>query len=167
MINVLQNILFRDFWLKLFSLVLAILIWLIVWSFAIRQDVPPTAGLGLVRPEISTETFPNIPVLVVSAAADVRDFKVSPSVVTVTVRGEPKELAALEARLQTDPQSSDIRAIVDLTDIETARSTKRKIVVTVPPDITFVSAEPESVDVLVPPKAGAKSAANTYGLLNR
>jgi hypothetical protein len=37
MINALRNLIFRDFWLKLFSLLLAVAIWKIV-SFAIHKE---------------------------------------------------------------------------------------------------------------------------------
>ena len=150
MILLVRSLLFRDFWLKIFSLVLAILIWLTVWLFFIRQDVSPAGVLGNVRSE--EKTFASIPVLVMSAAADVRDFKVSPGAVTIRVRGEPQKLQALEKKLHDDPQARDIRALVDLTGIESARGLRKKIVVTTPADITFVQAEPDEVEIIEPAK---------------
>jgi hypothetical protein len=141
MIAFLRNLVVCDFWLKLFSLALAVLIWLTV-SFAIRQEVPPATGLGSVNSE--ELAFPNIPVLVVSTAADVRSFKVNPSEVQIKVRGEPKKLRLLQA--------SDIRALVDLTGIESARGLRKRIAVTTPPDVTFVQAIPDEVEIVVPPK---------------
>lgn len=142
MINVLRNIFFRDFWLKLFSLVLATLIWLIVYLFAIKQDVAPSAALR--NANVREHSLEQVPVLVVSSAADVRNFKVNPSSVTVKVRGDRKDIDALK--------STDIHAIVDLTGIESATDLTKKISVTVPANITFISAEPDSVEVIVPPK---------------
>ncbi len=150
MILLLRNILFRDFWLKVFSLVLATLIWLTVWLFFIRQDVSPAGMLSNARSE--QRTFYNIPVLVMSAAADVRNFKVSPGEVAITVRGEPQKLEALEKRRHADPSARDIRALVDLTGIEPARGTRKKIVVTTPADITFEQADPDEVEILEPAK---------------
>ena len=142
MIRVLRNIFFRDFWLKLFSLVLATLIWLLVYLFAIRKDLPPSVGLRGVTAEDRSFTIHDIPVLVVSTAADVRNFKVEPAAVTVTVRGNRKDVDAL--------QPSEIHALVDLTGIEAARNLTKKISVTVPANITFVSADPDRVNVITP-----------------
>jgi YbbR domain-containing protein len=139
MIFFLRNLLLRDFWLKLFSLALAVLIWLTV---AFTQS---GGGRGFFANHTSPEqTYYNIPVLVVSSAADVRSFKVNPSEVAVTVQGQAKLLHNLQAR--------DIRALVDLTDIESARGLRKRIEVTTPPGITFVQVVPNEVDVLVPPK---------------
>lgn len=150
MILLVQNLLFRDFWLKFFSLVLATLIWLTVWLFFIRKDVSPARALSNLPSE--ERTFYNIPVLVMSAAADVRDFKVSPGEVAIKVRGEPAKLQALEKRMHDDPQARDIRAMVDLTGIEATQGTHKKIVVTTPADITFEQADPDEVDIIEPAK---------------
>jgi hypothetical protein len=101
---------------------------------------------------LDERTFYNIPVLVMSAAADVRDFKVNPGQVAIKVRGESKKLQELETRLREDPQARDIRALVDLTGIESARGLRKKIVVTTPADITFEQADPDEVEIIVPPK---------------
>ena len=150
MIVTLRNLFFHDFWLKLFSLALAVLIWLTVSSFAIRKEVSPTAAWS--NAQLDERTISNIPVLVMSAAADVRDFKVSPGEVKIKIRGETKKLQALEKKLRDDPQSHDIRALVDLTGIESVRGLTKKIVVTTPPDITFEQVEPDEVEIIEPPK---------------
>jgi YbbR domain-containing protein len=140
MIKFLRHIFIEDFLLKLFSLVLALLFWLTV-SFAIRQkEVSPAPALTL---NTEMHTFFNLPVVVMSSASDARNFKVSPSTVEVTVRGDAKTLANL--------QSKDIRAIVDLTGIEAARALKR-IEVSTPAGVTHVRVVPEEVQVIVPPK---------------
>jgi hypothetical protein len=148
MIVTFRNIFVRDFWLKLFSVVLAVLIWVIVWMFAIRKDVSPTT----LNRSLEDRTFYNVPVLVMSAAADVRNFKVSPSEVTIKVRGEPKIIQELENKLRDDPQARDIRALVDLTGIEPVPGMRKKIAVTTPPDITFELAEPDQVEIIEPAK---------------
>ena len=150
MITLLQNVLFRDFWLKLFSLMLAVLIWLTVWLFAIRKEVSPTTALSHDR--LEERTFYNIPVLVMSAAADVRDFKVSPSEVTIKVRGEASKMQELETKLRDDPQAREIRALVDLTGIEPVQGMRKRIAVTTPADITFESVEPDQVEIIEPRK---------------
>lgn len=141
MIAFLRDLLIRDFWLKLFALVLAVLIWLTV-SFAIRKgETSPADAMANANAErLSLQ----VPVLVMSTAADVRSFKVSPDKVEVIVSGDPKVLEKLD--------STQIRALVDLTDIESARSLRKRIKVTIPPGVTYVSVNPEEVSIIVPPK---------------
>ncbi len=136
----LRDLLFQDLWLKLTSLVAAIFIWLTV-SAAIRKEVDlanytPAAALS--------RTFPALPVLVVSAAADVRSFKVRPDTVDVTVRGERRLIAKLRPK--------DVRVVVDLTGVEAARELRKQVEVSTPPGVTYVRSEPEFVEVVVPPK---------------
>jgi YbbR domain-containing protein len=139
MIAFLRHLLFQDFWLKLFSLALAVLIWLTV-SFT-----QSGGGRSLfANPAIPEKTYDGIPVLVMSSAADVRSVKVNPSEVQVTVRGDAKLLQDLQLR--------DIRALVDLTGIESARGLLKRIEVTTPAGITFVKVVPDEVEVNVPPK---------------
>jgi hypothetical protein len=128
MMTFLRNLIFSDFWLKLFSLVLAILIWLLV-SFAIHKEGPPT------------RTF-NIPVMVTSAAADVRNLHVNPDRVDVKVRGEARKLEELVAE--------DLHAFVDLTGIRIVNGVRSRIAITVPSDITFVEVNPPDVEIVPP-----------------
>ena len=142
MIAFLRTLLLHDFWLKLFSLVLAILIWLTI-SFAIGRGVSPTTTLTSANSK--EQTYYNIPVYLMSTAADVRDFKVSPNVVAVKVRGESRRLKDLQAK--------EIRALIDLSGIEAApRGLAKRIEVTTPAGITFVQVIPDEVEVIVPPK---------------
>lgn len=141
MMVALRNLVLQDFWLKLFSLGLAILIWYIVSDLAYRKESSPVQGMVSAAPE---KSFPKIPVSVMSSASDVRNFTVSPDQVIVTVRGEA-------ARLQ-ELRSQDIRALVDLSGIEAASGLRKRIEVTTPPGITLVSVTPAEVDVLVPGK---------------
>ena len=141
MIGFLNELFFKDFWLKLFSLALAVLIWLTV-SFAIRKEVSPSSSLGGM---IVEKTFANIPVVVMSSAADVRNFKVDPSEVTVQVEGDSKLMQTLQAK--------DVRALVDLTDIESPRDITKRIEISTPPGITYVSIFPtDAVHITAPAK---------------
>ena len=74
MITFLRNLVLEDFWLKLFSLMLAVLLWLTV-SFASRKDT------GFDQRVLSRM----LPVTILASAEDVRSFRVSPSDVAVTV----------------------------------------------------------------------------------
>ena len=140
MITFLRDLVFRDFWLKLFSLGLAILIWVTV-SLAIWKEVSPPSVSNVTTDE---RPFYHVPVLVMSSAADVSNFKVSPSEVDVTVKGETEIVRKLEA--------NEIRAWVDLTGIESARNLHKRIDISTPPGVSLERVSPEEVQVLAPAK---------------
>ena len=116
------------------------LIWLTV-SFAIKKDVSPVASLTM---DVSTRPFSGLPLILLSSAADVRDFKVTPKEVEVTVQGDKRTLDKLEKK--------DIRVIVDLTGIESARDLRKRIDVSTPAGVTHVKVDPEEVVVTILPK---------------
>ena len=132
MIKFLRHLFLDDFLLKLFSLGLAVVVWLIV-TFASHKEAGTTPRI-----------FYNLPVTVLSSAADVRKVKVSPSEVIVTVQGGPKTLEHLE--------STDVRAIVDLTGVPVAPGLHQRIEVSVPPGVTFMRVLPEEVRLTFPPE---------------
>jgi YbbR domain-containing protein len=140
MIVFLRHFFFRDFWLKLLSLAIAVMIWLTIW-FAIRKDVAP--GSTLTGP-IAEQTYYNVPVRIIFSAADVHNVKVDPIAVEVRIRGEARLLQAV--------RPEDIHAVVDLTGIESARSLSKRIEISTPAGITLVEVVPGQVDVTVPPK---------------
>jgi YbbR domain-containing protein len=141
MIAFLRHLIFNDFWLKLFSLALAVLIWITV-SLAIQKEVSPVAALTLTNSE--RRTFANLPVVVLSSASDVRTFKVNPNEVEVTVEGDAKRLQNL--------QPKDIRVIVDLTGIESTRGLTKRIEVSTPAGVTHILVAPQEVQIIIPPK---------------
>jgi len=132
MLIFLRDLFFKDVWLKLFSLSLAVLIWLTV-AFAV-------SGLPI---HTSERTF-SLPVVVMSSAADVRSFKVHPNEVEVTVQGDVKTLAKL--------QTKDIRVLVDLTSISPVGDVFKRIEVSTPPGVTHVRVQPQDVQVIFPSK---------------
>jgi YbbR domain-containing protein len=128
----------KDFGWKLFSLFLAVSIWLTVHKM--YEEPKHAAGTAT----DSTATFDNLPVLIVSTAADVHDFRVAPTTVKITVSGSPEVMARLQA--------SQVRPVVDLTDIESARDLHRMVEVSAPPGVTLVNVDPSRVAVIPPPK---------------
>jgi hypothetical protein len=142
MIGALRNLVVHDFWLKLFSLGLAFLIWYIVRPAAYKNEASPVAAL--VNAAAPEQIFPTVPVIIMSTAADVHDFKVSPNQVSVTVSGDARRLSEIHA--------NDIRALVDLTGVEAARGLRKRIEITTPAGITLVRVVPEEVEVIVPGK---------------
>jgi len=138
MIKFLNHLFIDDFGLKFFSIVLAFLFWLTV-SFAIQQKEAAPSGAPTLS--LAVHTFSGLPVVVMSSAADVRNFRVSPSAVAVTVQGDADVLEHL--------QSKDIRAIVDLTGFEASNALKR-VEVSAPAGVMRVRVVPEQVQVIVP-----------------
>ena len=127
---------------KLFSLFLAVAIWLTVHKIYEEPGAASGVAVG------NTVTFGNLPVLVVSAASDVRDFRVAPATVAVKVSGSPEVMA--------DLQANQIHAVVDLTDVQSARDLRRRVDVSTPPGVTLVSVDPPKVGVIVPPPPDKK-----------
>jgi len=132
----------KDVGWKLSCLVLAIAIWLTV-NKILGETGPSTAALAGDK-----LTYDDLPVLKVSTAADVRNFRVTPNTVAVTVSGPPEAMAVLQA--------NQVRAVVDLTGIESGKEWRRRVDVSTPPGVTLVSVKPAIVDVIAPPLTGEK-----------
>jgi hypothetical protein len=135
--------LIKDSIWKLFSLVLAVAIWLTVHKI-LEESAPPSILLPRSVATTLTNTFTDLPVLIVSAAADVREFHVSPNTVTVSVSGRPEVMAELRA--------DQVHALVDLTGIETARGLRRRVDISMPAGVTLVDVNPAEVNVVIPPQ---------------
>ena len=136
MIAFLHQLAFRDFWLKLFSVALAVLVWFTI-SSAIRQSGSSTAPLALGPPV--ARTFSDLPIVVLSSARLVSSCRIQPETVAVTVEGAPQIVQGL--------QNSDIRVVVDLTGIETARDLRKRVEVAAPAGVAQVKVVPEQVQV--------------------
>ncbi len=142
MIAFLQALILRDFWLKLFSFALAVLIWFII-TIAIQNEVSPVASLTL--GPLEQRTFASLPVMIMSSAEDVRSLRVNPKEVEVTVQGDLKTIRKL--------QPKDIRVLVDLTGIQAAHDLRKRIEVSTPAGVTHVRVDPEEVQVIFPSKS--------------
>jgi YbbR domain-containing protein len=125
----------KDFWWKLFSLILAVVIWVTVYK--IREEPVVSAAVAGVP-----LTYGSLPVLVVSRASDVRDFRVVPATVAVKVTGPADVMAVLQA--------NQIHPVVDLTDVASGSNLKRRVEVSAPPGVTLVSVVPAEVDIRFP-----------------
>ena len=123
----------KDIGWKIFSVFLALVIWLTVH----RIYEEPGAATSRAR----ENTYSDLPVLIVSESADVHDFRVVPATVSVTVSGPPETMSTLQA--------NEIHATVDLT---TGKELRRKVEISTPPNVTLVSVEPSHVSVIAPPK---------------
>jgi YbbR domain-containing protein len=128
----------KDFGWKIFSVILALIIWLTVHKIYEEPGTSAASAAG------DTVTYGDLRVLPVSTGADVSDYRLTQPTVSVTVSGSPDAIAVLQA--------NQIRATVDLSDIETNLELERRVEVSVPPRVTLISVEPSKVGVIVPPK---------------
>jgi YbbR domain-containing protein len=122
----------KDFGWKMFSVFLALVVWLTVHKI---YEEP-----GAATSQARENTYGDLPVLVVSGASDVHDFRVLPATVSVTVSGPPDAMAVLQA--------DQIRATVDMT---AGKELRRKVEVSTPPSVTLVSVDQPRVSVITPP----------------
>ena len=133
----LRNFFTKDSGWKLFSLVLAVAIWVTVHRILTETGVPAPSDLG------DTVTYGDLSVQVVSASADVHDFRVAPTTVKVTLSG-PDEIMD---KLQADK----VHAVVDLTGFQLDGDMHCPVDVTAPPHVTVISVDPPKVAVIPPP----------------
>jgi|ERR1041385_4662809 YbbR domain-containing protein len=78
-----HDLIFKNFWLKLFSFILATLIWFTVWSNLENDTRLPWR---VVRTAKDRE-FLNRPVMILARSSETNSYKVQPRAVNVTVRG--------------------------------------------------------------------------------
>jgi YbbR domain-containing protein len=120
--------------------VLAFLIWFTV-SLAIQKEGSPVpAPLGQ---RITERVFFNLQVFVNSSAEELRQARVNPKEVQVTVSGEPGAVDSLT--------SADVRVSVDLTGIQATQS-RRRVQVSTPAGISHTHVVPEEVEITFSPK---------------
>ena len=132
-----RDLFIKDWSWKLFSLLLALGIWLTVHR--ILQEAGTISEHG----GSSTLTYENLPVSIVSSAADMRSYHITPTIVKVTVSGPIDVMDKLQA--------SQVRALVDLTDVESTKDLQRPVNIFAPPNVTLISVDPQRVSV-IPPK---------------
>jgi YbbR domain-containing protein len=131
-----RNLILKDFWLKLCSFALAVLVWFTV-SVAIRNEIVQSNNLLTPPPR----TF-SLRVNLLSAAADLRGLRASPELVEVTVRSESADPATLQAK--------DIHVFADLTGVTPARNLRRRLEVSAPPGVQVIRVIPADVEIIVP-----------------
>jgi YbbR domain-containing protein len=136
MIPLLQDLVLKDFWLKLFSFALATLIWFTV-NIAIKNDISPVASLSLAPTEQAI--LRDLPIAVLSSAQPVGGFSINPKTANVTVQGDAASLRNL--------RRENVRVLVDLSDNGALQSSRRRLEVSTPAGITHVRVDPEEVEV--------------------
>jgi YbbR domain-containing protein len=127
----------RDLTWKLFSLILAVGLWITIHNLRETPEaVVPFATMN-------TATFTNLPVLAVSASADVHNAQLVPNVVAVKVSGPSDIMAGL--------QKSDIHVLMNLTGLDSARYLRRSMNVSMPPGVTLDRIDPPEISVTISP----------------
>ena len=126
----LRDLVVKNLWLKVFSLVLATLIWLAV---GYKADVPSPLGSATAR---TVREFELLPVGLLSSSVDCQPSQIEPSHVTVRLSGD---FAAIQAL-----QLQQLRAFVQLLPGQKAAGAFA-VEVMVPRGIAIVSVTPNAV----------------------
>ena len=133
----LRDLLTKDWGWKLFSLLLAVAIWLTVHKIIDEPKNSEATAAG------NPVTYHNLTVLIVSRTADVHLHRAIPRTVSVTVSGPPDVIAVLQA--------NEIRATVDITEGDSVQDLKWRVDVSVPTGVKLVNIDPPRVGVIIPP----------------
>ena len=123
----------KDFGWKLFSVFLAVVIWLTVHKIREEPEVSAALGVGI--------TYGDLPVLAVSATADVHNVRIVPGRVDVKVSGPSDIMETLQA--------NRIHAFVNLTGIDSAHDLQRGVEVSLPRCVTLISIDQPQVIVTI------------------
>jgi hypothetical protein len=122
----------KDLHWKAFSLLMAIGIWLTVS----RESLPVPAGSHIENPYV------DMPVVAMSASANVHQAQINPQMVTVTISGDREAVDRL--------QRNEIHAFINLTGFSSAENLAGKVEVALPPGIALVKIDPPQVTVTLP-----------------
>ena len=142
-----RNWMTKDFGWKLFSLLLAVALWITVHRTlseepsAIGETPVPVIPFAA----LDTLTFTNLPLQAVSASVDVHNAQLTPGAVTVRLSGPSEIIAVLEA--------NRVHAVVNLTGIDVAKNLLLPVEVSVPPGVAVNKVDPPKVGVTFSPPA--------------
>ena len=130
-----RNFLQNNFWLKLFSLFLALLIWFSV-RFYTKYDIQ---GARNPLSRFPTWVFIQVPIQVMKSTENSQQCKTEPAQVDVTVAGERSLLKNLSAK--------DITPFVRISDDQRVGVSSNRVQVYTPPGISLVQVIPAQVRV--------------------
>lgn len=88
-----RHLILHNFWLKAFSLVLATLLWLAVYSVINEAATLPGFEKGRFQ-----RVIPQVEVAIAKSATDTRLYKITPAAVDITLVGDRATLEALAPR---------------------------------------------------------------------
>lgn len=127
----LRALILHNFWLKLFSIALASVLWLSI-HYSIHDELNANKSLS---PE-----YIRVPVTVKTIPGDKRIFRITPDEVVVTAVG--KDLVLFQAT------QKDIRVTLDLTHFNGKEASSEKLKAEAPPDIIVLEILPTTVQVV-------------------
>jgi YbbR domain-containing protein len=129
-----RRLIHENFWLKLFSIILAIGLWFIIRPNT--ETEPPVPSIPVTDPVLRTAI--ELPVFVLTDPADTQIFKISPETVAVTITGEAAVLRKFS--------SQDFKAYLDLSEPRIPR-TNHEVRLHVPAGVTVLNVLPRAVDI--------------------
>jgi len=130
----LPDLILRNFWLKFFSVALALVIWLGI-HFGIRNEFTAT---HLDINSLLAQEYVRVPVAVIPRPGDNRVFRVTPPDVVVIAVGEKTALRSAAQK--------NIRVYVDVTQFRGGPSVE-EVRAEVPPEINVLEISPATVTV--------------------
>ena len=140
MILFIRNLIAKDFWLKLFSFALAVLIWFTIKISTTKEVSPWSELIG----RTADETVMTVPIAV---PPNYHNMTVIPDQVQVTLRGDPKLLEELKLRPEY------VRAQVNLSGVQSANGLVRPVEMILPEGVAYTHIDPVEVEVGIPSKA--------------
>jgi hypothetical protein len=126
----LRSLILNNFWLKLFSIALATVIWL-----AVDNNIHNEQGLN----QMLTADYLRVQVTVQTTPGDKRLFRITPNEVVVIAVG--KDAASFQATRK------DIRVNLDLTQFDAKESSSEQLKAQSPPGINVLTIIPSTVQV--------------------
>lgn len=136
MMQFFKDLLFKDLPLKLFSLALAIALWITVSALIEKNDRAKGETMS------SFKEFQGVPVAVVASSGDATGFKVTPALVTVSVRGTSEAIEELTP--------ASVQADVNLAYWDSRGGLPLLVRVSSPVGTATVSVSPAEVKVIPP-----------------
>jgi hypothetical protein len=126
--------LLHNFWLKMFSLGLATMIWVTV-------HIGITRDFALTNPNLThpSRQFVTLPVSIITQPGDARVFKITPREITATIDGEEPILRRMTGK--------EIKVYVDLTDVRARGVTNGELRADAPRYVTIVGLVPAAVSI--------------------
>ena len=128
--NLLRELIFKNFGWKFLSVILASGIWLTIKTTSSEHGQ-------------TERQFLNLQIQIVSGTADVRTYSMETTKISVTVKGRPEVINRLDER--------EIHAVVDVTSADVTQPFRKHVDVSVPSGITVIHVEPTEVSI-TPPK---------------
>ncbi|MBM3876049.1 MAG: hypothetical protein FJ386_04920 [Verrucomicrobia bacterium] len=131
----LRDLIVTDFWVKLVSVLAAVVVWGTVKIKISRQPDP----VAKAESALEARTFRKLAVAMLKAPGDARGFTVAPGEVDITVTAAFEVMSTLGAR--------DFEVFVNLTDARDIVGRTKPVVVHLPEGVTLLNVEPREVTI--------------------